>query len=346
MEFYHSGAFGWDGETVIFGDEDGGGGEAKCQLGQEALGGFSLSPSDNISDVVGFYKLPRAQSATEICVAHNYNSIPVQGRNILASAWYLGGTSMVNYTDPSNPFEIGHFDYEQVPGDELTFGGSWSSYWYDGMVFSSTQRGLDIYAFTDDAAAGARPEQRSNPQTQVRLNPAACTMTGTEGDDVMHGTDGQDVICGMGGNDALYGRGSDDLLLGGDGDDRLYGGDGNDSLAGGAGNDALLGNRGRDIVYGEDGDDHLWGGRFHDLLVGGAGDDDLRGNSGEDSLHGGEGSDTVYGDPGDDQLFGDDGDDLLHGSQGADTHDGDDGDDRCNGAAGSDSAEECERTST
>jgi Tol biopolymer transport system component len=70
--------------------------------------------------------------------------------------------------------------------------------------------------------------------------PGVCTITGTEGNDVLKGTRGDDVICGLGGDDRILGgAGGDDLLLGGEGRDRLVGGGGADVLRGEGGNDVL-----------------------------------------------------------------------------------------------------------
>jgi len=65
--------------------------------------------------------------------------------------------------------------------------------------------------------------------------PARCTITGTNGDDVLHGTPGRDVICGRGGDDVIYGGKGDDILRGGPGNDRIFGGLGDDRLEGGSG---------------------------------------------------------------------------------------------------------------
>jgi len=43
----------------------------------------------------------------------------------------------------------------------------------------------------------------------------ACTITGTDGNDVLKGTVAPDVICGGAGNDVLIGRPGDDMLVGG-----------------------------------------------------------------------------------------------------------------------------------
>jgi hemolysin type calcium-binding protein len=68
-----------------------------------------------------------------------------------------------------------------------------------------------------------------------------CTITGTNGDDILVGTPGRDVICGRGGDDVLFGRGGDDVLRGGPGDDLFKGGAGDDRVVGGAGHDRVVG---------------------------------------------------------------------------------------------------------
>jgi CSLREA domain-containing protein len=69
----------------------------------------------------------------------------------------------------------------------------------------------------------------------------ACTITGTNGSDLLIGTPGADVLCGLNG---------DDLILGGNGNDILRGGKGKDVLIGGQGIDTLDGGQGKDICLG------------------------------------------------------------------------------------------------
>jgi hypothetical protein len=68
-----------------------------------------------------------------------------------------------------------------------------------------------------------------------------CTITGTEGSDVVKGTAGDDVICLLGGNDKAKGLGGNDIIFGGDGNDEIYGGAGADELNGEGGDDLLDG---------------------------------------------------------------------------------------------------------
>ena len=145
-----------------------------------------------------------------------------------------------------------------------------------------------------------------------------CTITGTNGPDVLHGTVGNDVICGLGGNDVIYGGGGNDFIYGGAGNDVIYGGAGNDVIFGGAGNDVIYGGAGNDVIYGGAGNDRIVGGPGNDHLDGGAGNDYLVGGGGNDHLYGGAGNDRLSGGPGDDALWGGLGNDTLSGGGGQD----------------------------
>jgi len=79
-------------------------------------------------------------------VAHNGSLIPVPGRDIMAQAWYQGGVSVFDWTDPSHPKEIAYFDRGPMDSTKLVGAGSWSAYWYNGYLISSEiGRGLDVF---------------------------------------------------------------------------------------------------------------------------------------------------------------------------------------------------------
>jgi hypothetical protein len=80
-----------------------------------------------------------------------------------------------------------------------------------------------------------------------RVSAAACSILGTDGDDVLTGSPFDEIMCGFGGNDRIDGGDGDDVLLGGEGDDTLVGGEGDDCMVGGPGNDWAdnTGGRGR-----------------------------------------------------------------------------------------------------
>jgi hypothetical protein len=146
--FWHSANFANDGKTVLFTDEWGGGGQARCRdsdpmnWGADAI--FKLK--DGKLTLASYYKMPAPQSEFENCVAHNGSLIPVPGRNILVQSWYQGGISVMDFTDPTHPFEIAFFDRGPIGvGGRRAGGGQWSSYWYNGYIFGSEMaRGIDV----------------------------------------------------------------------------------------------------------------------------------------------------------------------------------------------------------
>jgi uncharacterized protein (DUF305 family) len=179
--YWHSATFNNDGSKVVFTDEWGGGGRARCRAYDPLDWG-----ADAIYDIVdgqlefrSHYKLPAPQSDTENCVAHNGSIIPVPGRDIFVQSWYQGGISLMDFTDSSNPVEIAYFDRGPMHEEHLVFGGYWSSYWYKGKIYGTeTRRGIDVLALKPSeflseneiaAAVMANEGDVFNPQQQTRI---------------------------------------------------------------------------------------------------------------------------------------------------------------------------------
>jgi hypothetical protein len=180
MAYWHSATFNNAGDKVVFTDEWSGGIGARCQATDPATWGANMIATIENRTLSGksFHKLPAAQGATENCVAHNGNIIPVPGRDLMVQAWYQGGISIMDFTDPARPVEIAHFDRGPISAERLYVGGSWSAYWMNGRIYSSEiARGLDVLrlAPTDQlsaaeiAAAEAVMAGTINPQTQTRI---------------------------------------------------------------------------------------------------------------------------------------------------------------------------------
>jgi hypothetical protein len=149
--YWHSASFSNDGSKVVFTDEWGGGLGARCRAndpnkwGADAI--FRLK--DDKLTFANYYKLPAAQGDTENCVAHNGSLVPVPGRDIEVQAWYQGGISVLDFTDPAQPFEIAYFDRGPIDPKVLVLGGDWSAYWYNGNIYASEiARGLDVFELT------------------------------------------------------------------------------------------------------------------------------------------------------------------------------------------------------
>lgn len=121
-----------------------------------------------------------------------------------------------------------------------------------GLIAAAT---LGLATPAGSFAAPDAGTQAMNAQPPPWCPPAAPTMTGTSGDDVLFGTPGDDVIDGLSGNDRIDGRGGNDIIRGGDGDDEMKGGSGPDCIDGGNGDDVLSGGPGTDRLDGGDGFD-------------------------------------------------------------------------------------------
>ena len=152
FSYWHSATFNNDGTKVLFSDEWGGGGQPKCratdpkQWGADAI--FTIE-NGNTLKFQSYYKMPAAQTAQENCVAHNGSLIPIPGRDVMVQAWYQGGISVFDWTDAAHPREIAFFDRGPVDSTRMAMGGSWSVYWYNGVIVSSEiARGLDVFELT------------------------------------------------------------------------------------------------------------------------------------------------------------------------------------------------------
>ena len=154
FSYWHSATFNNDGTKILFSDEWGGGGQPKCRTidkpewGADAI--FTLVDGKMVFQ--SYYKMPAPQTKFENCVAHNGSLIPIPGRDVMVQAWYQGGISVFDWTDPKKPTEIAFYDRGPVDSTKMGNGGSWSVYWYNGyMISSEISRGLDIFELTPSA---------------------------------------------------------------------------------------------------------------------------------------------------------------------------------------------------
>ncbi len=178
--YWHSATFNNDGTTVIFTDEWGGGGQPRCLATDQPEWGANtfFTIEGNRMRHAGYFKLPAPQTEMENCVAHNGSLVPVPGRDIKVQAWYQGGISVFDFTDPSNAYEIAFFDRGPLDDEVYTSGGFWSAYWHNGYVYGSEMsRGLDVLQLTPNehltenelAAAHLVHFDEFNPQHQPKL---------------------------------------------------------------------------------------------------------------------------------------------------------------------------------
>lgn len=180
-EFVHNAVATWDGRYMAFADETGGGGTSECDGSAEEDGGESengfyyfypmVQPGAPAPPLLSRYMIPRPQGS-EICVMHNGNVIPTNQGYYLVSAAYMGGDTVVDFTDPTEPVEVAFADRNDAIGSA----DSWSTYWYNDHVYSNTglgrrgatqNRGFDVaQVVLDGDRLTARTFHHMNPQTQ------------------------------------------------------------------------------------------------------------------------------------------------------------------------------------
>ena len=173
--FWHSATFNNDGTKVVFTDELGGGGAPTCnpEVGDTRGANGIYDIKRGHLKFASYYKIPRTQSNTENCVAHNGSLIPIEGRDVMVQAWYQGGISVFDFTNSAKPRELGWFDRGPLSEEKLVLGGSWSAYYYNGHVFSNDiQKGFDVLSIDDESLADAEDYRYGlfNPQSQPSFN--------------------------------------------------------------------------------------------------------------------------------------------------------------------------------
>ncbi|MGH3365795.1 MAG: LVIVD repeat-containing protein, partial [Nocardioidaceae bacterium] len=152
FDFFHSATFTWDGSTVLFGDEAGGGTSPRCRTTDPdtvgAIWMYDVSSLDTMDSTteeqsLSHFKIPRVQGDKARCTMHNFNVLPIEGRYVGVSAAYSGGTTVFDFTERTDPVEVGHNDPHGA--------NTWSSYWYNGYVYSNdTGRGVDVMLLSDE----------------------------------------------------------------------------------------------------------------------------------------------------------------------------------------------------
>ena len=171
--YWHSATFSNDGSKIMFTDEWGGGMGPKCRADDPMEWGANAIFTVEDGEMVfqSYFKMPAAQTDFENCVAHNGSLIPVPGRDIMIQGWYQGGISLIDWTDPQNPVEIGYHDRGPFMADQPSMAGSWSVYWYNGVIVNSEiSRGLDIFELVPNEALTQNEIDAANSVQLTHLN--------------------------------------------------------------------------------------------------------------------------------------------------------------------------------
>lgn len=180
VDFWHSATFSWDGKVVNAVDESFGSGcptTTTLPSGEVVESGNMFFLKTGSGAKLSEFRMPRTDPNDHVgqyCSAHLGVAVPTPGRKLLVNAWYTGGVDVIDFSDPTQPFEVAFYD---VDGD------NWSAYWYengtpdpssplriyasDGVVHPPTGDGFQAFAA---ALPGRRVGfDHLNPQTQERV---------------------------------------------------------------------------------------------------------------------------------------------------------------------------------
>lgn len=151
VSFSHFAILSADGDTLVVGDEMGGGLGRACGA-QAQAGPLSASTptgalwfydvADEESPLLkGWFSITAPVNTVLACTAHHGRLVPdPHGRDLLAMAWYAGGVVLVDFTDPTFPKQVAQWN---------TGANAWEAWYYNGYVFTGDlNRGYDVLAFT------------------------------------------------------------------------------------------------------------------------------------------------------------------------------------------------------
>jgi hypothetical protein len=175
---HHSAALTWDAKKLVLGDEFAGSVTGACAGHQDSPAGalwFYDITDPTSPQLEGYYNTPRdghpgsaEEAAYMACTTHNYGILPMKdpSRYIATVPYRAAGLSVVDFSDPANPKEIGY--YHQLTGGIPDI---WSAYWYQGRIYTNDNgayRGVSVYEMDGLDAESVRYFRGDmNPQTQL-----------------------------------------------------------------------------------------------------------------------------------------------------------------------------------
>jgi hypothetical protein len=136
VDFWHSATFSWDGKVANFIDESFGDGcptvtEKRGQGGTEKkvfeTGNMYFFDTKS-GELLSEYRNPRptndnvSPGAGKYCSSHLGIPVPAKDRYLLVNAFYRGGSSVIDFTDPRQPREVAFADLDGT--------NTWSAYTY------------------------------------------------------------------------------------------------------------------------------------------------------------------------------------------------------------------------
>jgi hypothetical protein len=154
VDFWHSATFSWDGEVANFIDESFGDGcpttttktgQGSTTLQEFQTGNMYFFDASN-GDLFSEYRIERGtndrvdpqspERFNTYCSSHLGIPVPSKDRYLLVNAYYRGGSSVIDFTDPTKPKEIAYADLDGT--------NTWSAYTYPRK--SGAKTSIPVYS--------------------------------------------------------------------------------------------------------------------------------------------------------------------------------------------------------
>ena len=150
VDFWHSATFSWDGKIANFIDESFGDGcptvtnktGQDSTVKQEFQTGNMFFFETRDGDLLSEYRVSRptndnvSPTTGKYCSSHLGIPVPSRDRYLLVNAFYRGGSSVIDFSNPRRPKEIAFADLDGT--------NTWSAYTYPRR--SGKQRALPVYS--------------------------------------------------------------------------------------------------------------------------------------------------------------------------------------------------------
>jgi choice-of-anchor B domain-containing protein len=96
---------------------------------------------------------------------------------LLYISYYVYGTRVVDMSDPSNPVEVGYYDF--YPGDTGLYDGNWGTYIYtgNGLIYSTGSSGNGFFVMSYPFYGEIKFEEPADTEDNVSSIPIGVTIT-------------------------------------------------------------------------------------------------------------------------------------------------------------------------
>jgi hypothetical protein len=177
VDFWHSATFSWDGKVANFIDESFGDGCPTVTTKTGGTGTLQTFQTGNMyffdtrsGDLLSEFRNPRptnddlgAGTRLTYCSSHLGIPVPAKDRYLLVNAYYRGGSSVIDFSDPTAPREIAFADLKGT--------NTWSAYTYPRR--SGRKSSIPVYSndglSRNYAAAGQPAEYRETAYGFMRF---------------------------------------------------------------------------------------------------------------------------------------------------------------------------------